>query len=754
MVDRIGQQFGNYQLIRPLGRGGFAEVYLGKHVYLKSLAAIKLLPAFMKSEDVEDFLAEAQILARLTHPHIVRVLDFALVEDTPFLVMDYAPHGTLRERHPKGARLSLETVISYVKQIAPALQYAHEQKLIHRDVKPENMLLGGNDDVLLSDFGIAAIIRTTGSLTTERVAGTLPYMAPEQLSGKLNRACDQYALGVVVYEWLSGERPFQGSQVEIISQHLSTLPPPLRAKVPLISPGIEQVVMKALAKEPGQRFPSVQDFAAALERASQMPEQIGPVYLTNQSSHSAVTEVSSNPPPHQAKPTPFLGVSPQPLTGSDTKLVSIKQRKGLSRGKIALLVSLILIVISGSLGLFYSFLSKSIVPPSSTPTATSSLYITPTPDPPSAASSDYAMFGYNPQHTHFNPSETVLSPSNVSGLVQDWIGNTGYSIYSSPTITNGVVYVGSEDGELYAFDVATHKRFWPPTFTGGAIYSSPAIAKGVVYVGSANHKLYAFNASTGQPFWQAPAITGGEIKSSPVIAKGVVYIGSYDSHLYAFDASTGQPFWSTPASTRGVIESSPAVANGVVYVGSDDGNLYAFDANNGSQLWYATTGNFMVSSPAVADDIVYVGSADHNFYAFSASGCGKPFCSALWHYTTGNRILSSPAIANGVVYVGSDDYKLYAFDAHNGTVLWTSNPAGDSFFSSPVVANGVVYIGSFDNDLYAFNASGCGKPSCSALWHYTTGNRIFSSPAIANGVVYVGSYDKKLYAFHLPRTTP
>src|SRR6266700_3759987 len=623
MVDRIGQQFGNYQLIRPLGRGGFAEVYLGKHVYLKSLAAIKLLPAFMKSEDVEDFLAEAQILARLTHPHIVRVLDFALVEDTPFLVMDYAPHGTLRERHPKGARLSLETDIAYGKQIAPTLQYAHEQKLIHRDVKPENMLLGGNDDVLLSDFGIAAIIRTTGSLTTERVAGTLPYMAHEQLSGKLNRACDQYALGVVVYEWLSGERPFQGSQVEIISQHLSTLPPPLRAKVPLISPGIEQVVMKALAKEPGQRFPSVQDFAAALERASQMPEQIGPVYLTNQSSHSAVTEVSSNPPPHQAKPTPFLGVSPQPLTGSDTKLVYIKQRKGLSRGKIALRVSLILIVISGSLGLFYSFLSKSIVPPSSTPTATSSLYITPTPDPPSAASSDYAMFGYNPQHTHFNPSETVLSPSNVSGLVQDWIGNTGYSIYSSPTITNGVVYIGSYDSHLYAFD-----------------------------------------ASTGQPFWSTPASTRGVIESSPAVANGVVYVGSDDCNLYAFDANNSSQLWY--ATTGNFMVSSPAVADDIVYVGSADHNFYAFSASGCgkpfcSALWHYTTGNRILSSPAIANGVVYIGSFDNDLYAFNASGCGKPSCSALWHYTTGNRIFSSPAIANGVVYVGSYDKKLYAF---------------------------------------------------------------------------------------------
>src|SRR3989442_1782119 len=142
MTDRVGQQLGNYQLIRLLGEGGFAEVYLGEHIHLGTSAAIKVLHTQLTSEDVDKFRNEARMIARLVHPHIVRVLEFGVEGKTPFLVMDYAINGTLRQRHPKGTRVPLAIISDYVKQITDALQFAHDEKLIHRDIKPENMLLG------------------------------------------------------------------------------------------------------------------------------------------------------------------------------------------------------------------------------------------------------------------------------------------------------------------------------------------------------------------------------------------------------------------------------------------------------------------------------------------------------------------------------------------------------------------------------------------------------------------------------------
>lgn len=263
----VGQRFGNYQLIRFLGEGGFAEVYLGEHIHLGSQAAIKVLQSQLTREDVDHFRAEARMLVRLIHPHIVRVLDFGIEGKTPFLVMDYAPHGTLRHRHPKGNPVPLAAIISYVKQVAEALQFAHNEKIIHRDVKPENMLVGLRHDILLSDFGIATLMQSSRYQSVRDMAGTMAYMAPEQIQAHPRPASDQYSLGVVVYEWLCGERPFHGSLRELAVKHMVVPPPSLRERLSMLPATVEQAVFKALAKDPKDRFESVWAFALALEQA-------------------------------------------------------------------------------------------------------------------------------------------------------------------------------------------------------------------------------------------------------------------------------------------------------------------------------------------------------------------------------------------------------------------------------------------------------------------------------------------------------
>ncbi len=219
MTDRVGQQLGNYRLISLLGRGSFAEVYLGEHIYLETQAAIKVLHTQLANADIEPFRLEAKRVAHLEHPHIVRVLEFGVEGSTPFVVMSYAPGGTLRKLHPEGSRLPLSTVVSYVKQVAEALQCAHDQQLIHRDIKPENLLVGRGNQIVLSDFGIALLAQNSHYYTTLAMAGSIAYMAPEQLQDRPRPASDQYALGVVVYEWLCGERPFSGLAAEIAGKH-------------------------------------------------------------------------------------------------------------------------------------------------------------------------------------------------------------------------------------------------------------------------------------------------------------------------------------------------------------------------------------------------------------------------------------------------------------------------------------------------------------------------------------------------------
>ena len=295
-VNSVGQQVGNYRLDRLLGHGGFADVYHGTHVYLNTQAAIKLLHTQLDDEGIEAFRNESLTIAHLIHPHIVRVLDFDVEDNKPFLVMDYAPNGSLRERHPKGTRLPSATVVSYVKQIASALQYAHDQKLIHRDVKPGNMLLSHNNEVLLSDFGIALVAQSSRNQQTEDVViGTMSYMAPEQIQGKARPASDQYALAAVVYEWLCGAKLFRGSYIELVTQHLSAPPPPFEEHGVHIPVAVEQVVRRALSKDYHQRFPRVQDFAQALELAYQTPSAFASSSAAPQIPRQAI--VLPPPPP-------------------------------------------------------------------------------------------------------------------------------------------------------------------------------------------------------------------------------------------------------------------------------------------------------------------------------------------------------------------------------------------------------------------------------------------------------------------------
>ena len=738
--NRIGQQLGNYRLIRLLGGGGFAHVYLGVHVRLNTNAAIKVLHTQLAAADIASFLTEAQTIANLEHPHIVRVLDFDVAEGVPFLVMSYAPNGTLRQLHPKGTQLPLPTVVSYVKQLAEALQYAHDEKLIHRDVKPENMLVGRRNEVLLSDFGIALIAQSSRYQSTQEMIGTIAYMSPEQIQGKPRPASDQYSLAIAVYEWLCGDRPFHGSFTELCTQHMFATPAPLRQRVPMILPDVEHIVLTALAKDPKQRFGSVKAFATAFEQASQagqgqisagMPQSpfqplspspeglsqsvvsptlftSGPTFPSQQDgsitrSSSAEFAQTGRPGLHTPLPESKGAPSPTLSTAQPAPALSFERpshHRGLSRPKLGwkvVLFALLALLIVGSTGLIYNVVGTYHAQVQATATALASARAYDT-----FVAANGIMSGFDAAHTGFNPYEQTLSPSNVSKLTQAWTYPVVGGIISSPTVANGVVYVGSLDNSLYALDARSGTKLWSFATRDAirslryVIHSSPAVANGVVYVGSLDNSLYALDARSGTKLWSFP--TGDVIISSPTVADGVVYISSYDHSLYALDARSGTKLWSfATGSFIYSSPSSPAVANGVVYVGSDDGSLYALDAHSGRKLW---------------------------------------------NFTTRDPIRSSPAVAGGGVYISSDDHSLYALDAHSGRKLWSF--AMGNVGSSPAVAGGVVYVGSLDNSLYALDARSGRK-----LWSFATGDAIFSSPAIANGVVYVGSDDGKLYAFHL-----
>ena len=268
----LGERFGDYKLIRPLGEGGFASVYLGEEVHKGTPAAIKL----PKEQQVHDFINELRRTVLLQHPNIIKILDFGIrtPDNTAFIIMEYAPHGSFRDKYPRGTSVPPDVVIRTVKQVASALQYAHDQRVIHRDVKPENLLLNARNMVLLSDFGIATASRTAMKSNVEQagqgdIIGTYAYMAPEQLKGRPVTASDQYSLAIMVYEWVCGELPFEGREyIQWYNLHKNEPPPSLRDHVPTLPLAVEQVVLRALAKKPEERFENVETFALALEQAA------------------------------------------------------------------------------------------------------------------------------------------------------------------------------------------------------------------------------------------------------------------------------------------------------------------------------------------------------------------------------------------------------------------------------------------------------------------------------------------------------
>ncbi len=316
MIEQVEQRLGNYRLKQLLGKGAFADVYLGEHLYLSTPVAVKVLQSRLDSLTLADFLTEARHISHLVHPHIIRVFDFGLESEVPFLVMDYAPNGNLRQKHPPGSAVPLPTIVTYVMALASALQYAHDQHLVHRDLKPENVLLGPRHEVLLCDFGLALLTSDRESLQVKERFGTLSYMAPELIRGQPVPASDQYALAVMVYEWLCGHLPFAGLTAHIANQHLYTDPSSLCELHPEIPRAVEQVVLKGLSKEPAQRFVDLLSFAWALEEASHAVSSPNLLYalqaITHSETHSSLDSLDNR---YQNVPVPLT-----PLIGREREL--------------------------------------------------------------------------------------------------------------------------------------------------------------------------------------------------------------------------------------------------------------------------------------------------------------------------------------------------------------------------------------------------------------------------------------------------
>ncbi len=272
MASLTGKTLGKYQITERLGRGGMAEVYKAYHPQLERYAAVKVLHGFLaEGEDFQArFQREAKAIAALRHPNIVQIYDIDNDDDNYFMVMEFVDGGTLKDRLIQtSGPLAIKEMAHIFREVASALDYAHRHGVLHRDIKPANVLLDGSGRVVLTDFGIARIVSETQFTVTGTLVGTPAYMSPEQGKGMpIASPSDIYSLGIILYEMVTGKVPFDAdTPLAVIHKHINEpLPSPrtIREDIPRV---LEAVIVKALAKEPEDRYQSAAEMVDAAENA-------------------------------------------------------------------------------------------------------------------------------------------------------------------------------------------------------------------------------------------------------------------------------------------------------------------------------------------------------------------------------------------------------------------------------------------------------------------------------------------------------
>jgi serine/threonine protein kinase len=272
MELKVGQQIGSYRIVQEIAHGQYAFIYKASHIILTSrIVALKFLYTvrIRSEEEYAQFFQEARILEQLQHPHILPVIDTNVYEQHPYTITEFAVHGSLRDRlrKQKGQALPFAEALEILRQIGEGLEFAHEHKVVHSDIKPENILFNASNSARISDFDIARSLQRVNTQASS-LGGTPSYMAPEQFQGKVRKESDQYALGCIAYELFTGKRAFKEEDLTTLSQaHLHTEPQPPSQLNAEISQGIDRAILKALAKKYIERFESVAAFIQALSSA-------------------------------------------------------------------------------------------------------------------------------------------------------------------------------------------------------------------------------------------------------------------------------------------------------------------------------------------------------------------------------------------------------------------------------------------------------------------------------------------------------
>lgn len=688
---RLEELMADYDLEGELGRGSFGVVWAARHRQLGRAVAVKELVATTDADQAR-FRREAQVLAQLRHPHVVTVYDYREAPHVRALVMEALTGGTLEDR--QGA-LSLAEIVTVGLAAGAALHHVHEAGVLHRDVKPANVMFDAHGHVRVTDFGVAGGAVLSGDATTADVTlagtfvGTPSYASPEQCAAALGahwpepaEASDQYALAATLYEALTGELPHDrsGGILALCNRKMTEPVRPISRLRPNMPPGIAKVIDRALERSPADRYRTVEDFGVALAAAT--TDALGAEWIRRS---GVDLEDTSSLRLHDAPTT----------TASPAQATPSRRRRGPLMALTALLV-----VAVGVAGLLVADRLR------------------------------------GDQSAPEEGATTLPPASTPADLPQRWSMATGASVFSSPTVGGAPgeerVVVGSDDATVYAIDADSGAIAWTVD-TDGPVRSSPAVTGDDVIVGANDGRLRSIALSDASIRWDTRV--GFEIVSSPQVVEDEVLVGA--DHLYAYDLATGSRRW--VAEETGPIVSSPAVADGVAVVGSEDHTVYGVDVDSGEVLWLLRTGDRVQSSPVITGGIAIIGGTDGNLYAID-HGTGE----LRWSADLGAAVKSSPAVAGNLVVVGTDSGSVVARDIADGSPVWELRTA-DRVDSSPLVVGDQVVVGSNDRFVHVMDLAS-GRP----VARFETGGPVLSSPTELDGDVVVASYDGRIHRLGLP----
>jgi outer membrane protein assembly factor BamB len=737
----------DYEIGRRLGEGQFGVVWAARHRRLGRAAAVKQLTGTAEARNAERFRREARLLAQLDHRHVVKVYDYREVDGLSLLIMERLTGGTFAERRAAG--LGFESIIVAMIAAASGLHHLHERGVLHRDVKPANLMFDAADVLKVTDFGTARGQRILGASTTTaglepsattgagphpdafqlsfagEFMGTPGYAAPEQAAGALGitaaqvgPAADQYALAAVLYQSLTGcyTHAIDGGAVMLLSRRATSPARPAQHANPAVPHGVSVVIMRALELRPADRFGSVEEFALALaaaaaaewgtgwaHRSTVTIAEPGPLWdaVHGSAVHGSAVHRSAVQP-DAVTLVPALGAQLPPNGSSSAPPAAVPPAPApAGRRRVAVVTAAGVAVIAAV-------------------TAAAVVLLQPAADGGSPAGSAGVASAA--------PVSTSVAPV---ALDLQWRFPTGGNVFATPTVLGDLVVVGSFDGTVYGIERESGSERWRLP-TGGPVRSSAATAEGLLYLGSNDGMLRAIRQDSGQQVWQAPL--GYEIVSSPAVAGGLVVVGA--DKLYAFDAVTGAPGWS--ASTGDVIVSSPVIDGELVIVGSNDGHLYGFSLTDGTQVWKLDTGGAVVAAPVVVDGVAFVGSRSGMLFAVAAAS-GSP----LWQRELGGAVNGAVAVAGERVLAGTEAGTVQSLRRSDGSPQWTWSTAGRIDAGVAVAGSSVVVASSSGTIWLVDIAAGV------TVGGFGIDGPVLGSPRVNEDQIYLGSYDDAVYRLRM-----